>query len=473
MAEWEPVIGLEIHVQLKTLTKMFCRCENTFGGEPNTRTCPVCLAHPGALPVPNERAVEWTVKLGLALGCEIARRAVFHRKNYFYPDNPKGYQISQYDEPLCVNGSFTVPSADGDHEVGIVRAHLEDDAAKTIHIGGATGRIVGAAHSNVDFNRGGTPLVEIVTRPDIHSAEEAKRFLQLLRQTIVELGISDAEMEKGTLRADANVSVREAGESGFRTRTELKNMNSFNHIARGIDAEIRRQIHVWESGAEVIQQTLDYEVRSDTVTARRHKEEADDYRYFPEPDLVPIEPERELVERLEGELPELPGARIRRFERDYGLSFYDAEVLNGSRALAELYERIALDGVDAKSASNVLMNEFVATGVDPDAVNAQELAKVIAARATIPRAAFIRALEESADPAFVAERYLAEAVVADTSQLEPLVDRILAESPSQVELYRGGKEGLLGFFVGQVMRETQGKADPKVVNELLRQKLTA
>jgi aspartyl-tRNA(Asn)/glutamyl-tRNA(Gln) amidotransferase subunit B len=471
--DWEPVIGLEIHAHLKTRTKMFCRCQSGFGAGPNTRTCPVCLAHPGALPVPNERAVEWTIKLGLALGCEIARNAIFHRKNYFYPDNPKGYQISQYDEPLCTDGVFTAPTGDGDREVGIVRVHLEEDAAKTIHVGGATGRIVGAAHSNVDFNRGGTPLVEIVTRPDIRSADEAKRFLQLLRQTIVELGISDAEMEKGTLRADANVSVREVGETGFRTRTELKNMNSFNHIARGIDAEIRRQIHVWESGGEVVQQTLDYEVKSDTVTARRHKEEADDYRYFPEPDLVPIEPERQLVQRLERELPELPGPRIRRFEREYGLSFYDAEVLNGSRALADLYERIALDGVDAKSASNVLMNEFVATGVDPDAVNAPELAKVIAARATIPRAAFIRALEESADPAFKAERYLAEAVVADASELEPLVDRILSANPSQVELYRGGKEGLLGFFVGQVMRETQGKADPKIVNELLREKLSA
>jgi aspartyl-tRNA(Asn)/glutamyl-tRNA(Gln) amidotransferase subunit B len=472
MPEWEPVIGLEIHVQLKTRTKMFCGCDNGFGGDPNTQTCPVCLAFPGALPVPNETAVEWTIKLGLALDCEIAERAIFHRKNYFYPDNPKGYQISQYDEPLCREGSFVVPSADGDTEVGIVRAHLEEDAAKTIHVGGATGRIVGSAHSNVDFNRGGTPLVEIVTKPDIRSAEQAKRFLQLLRQTIVELGISDAEMEKGTLRADANVSVREVGETGYRTRTELKNMNSFNHIARGIEAEIRRQIEVWESGGEVVQQTLDYEVKSDTVTARRRKEEADDYRYFPEPDLVPLEPPAELVDRLKLELPELPGARIRRFEREYELPFYDAEVLNGSSSLAALYERVALDGVDAKAASNVLMNDFVATGVDPSAVNAEELAKVIAARATIPRATFAKALAESADPEFKAEAYLQEALVADTSELEPLVDRILADNPGQVAAYKGGKQGLLGFFVGQVMKETQGRADPKVVNELLRRKLS-
>ena len=472
MAEWEPVVGLEIHVQLKTRTKMFCRCENGFGTSPNRQTCPVCLAFPGALPTPNETAVEWTLKLGLALGCRIAPRALFHRKHYPYPDLPKGYQISQYDEPLCIDGRFVVPAPEGDFEVGIVRAHLEEDAAKTIHVGGATGRIVGAAHSNIDFNRGGTPLVEIVTKPDIHSADDAKRFLQLLRQTIVELGLSDAEMEKGQLRADANVSVREHGETGYRTRTELKNMNSFSHIARGIDAEVRRQIATWESGGEVVQQTLDYEVKSDTVTPRRRKEEADDYRYFPEPDLVPIEPRAEMLERLESVLPELPGARIRRFERDYGLPFYDAEVLNGSASLAALYERVALDGVDAKAVSNVLMNDFVASGVDPDLVNADELAKVIEARAAIPRAIFAKAIADSGDPEFKADTYLGEALVTETSELEPLVDRILAANPGQVAAYKGGKQGLLGFFVGQVMKETQGKADPKTVNELLRQKLT-
>jgi aspartyl-tRNA(Asn)/glutamyl-tRNA(Gln) amidotransferase subunit B len=471
MAEWEPVVGLEIHVQLKTRTKMFCRCPNTFATDPNTQTCPVCLAFPGALPTPNETAVEWTLKLGLALGCQIAPRALFHRKYYPCPDLPKGYQISQYDEPLCLDGGFTVPGPDGDVEVGIVRAHLEEDAAKTIHVGGATGRIVGAAHSNIDFNRGGTPLVEIVTKPDIHSADQARRFLQLLRQTVVELGISDAEMEKGQLRADANVSVREVGETGYRTRTELKNMNSFSHIARGIDAEVRRQVATWESGAEVVQETLDYEVKSDTVTPRRRKEEADDYRYFPEPDLVPLEPDAATLERLKAELPELPGLRIRRFEREYGLPFYDAEVLNGSAALAGLYERVALDGVDAKAASNVLMNDFVATGVDPAVVNAEELAKLIAARATIPRTTFAKALAESGDPEFKADAYLGDALVADTSELEPLIDRVLAENPGQVAAYKGGKEGLLGYFVGQVMKETQGKADPKVVNQLLKTKL--
>src|SRR5947207_4034063 len=422
MAEWEPVVGLEIHVQLKARSKMFCRWPNADATEPNTHTCPVCLAFPGALPTPSETAIEWTLKLGLALGCEIAPRAIFHRKHYPYPDLPKGYQISQYDEPLCVDGSFVVPGDDGDFEVGIVRAHLEEDAAKTIHVGGATGRIVGAAHSNIDFNRGGTPLVEIVTRPDIHSAEQARRFLHLLRQTIVELGISDAEMEKGQLRADADVSVREQGEAGYRTRTELKNMNSFSHIARGIDAEVRRQVATWEVGGEVVQQTLDYEVKSDTVTPRRRKEEADDYRYFPEPDLVPLEPEGAAVERLRSEVPELPGARIRRFEKEYELPYYDAEVLNGSAALAALYEQVALEGIEAKAASNVLMNDFVATGVDPAAVDGAELAKLIAARATIPRESFARALIESADPEFRAETYLRDTVIADAAELEPLVE---------------------------------------------------
>ena len=468
MPEWEPVIGLEIHVQLKTRTKMFCRCENIFGGEPNTRTCPVCLAHPGALPVPNERAIEWTVKLGLALDCTIAERAVFHRKNYFYPDNPKGYQISQYDEPLCTDGAMVVPGPNGDANVGIIRAHLEEDAAKTIHVGGATGRIVGAAHSNVDFNRGGTPLVEIVTQPDIRSAEEAKRFLQLLRQTIVELGISDAEMEKGTLRADANVSVRERGETGFRTRTELKNMNSFNHIARGIDAEIRRQVDVWESGGEVVQQTLDYEVKSDTVTVRRRKEEADDYRYFPEPDLVPLEPSRELVDRLRDELPELPGERIRGLAELVGFDAALDLVSTGNERKARL---LAEHGLDWTTVANVAMNQLAA--IDPLPENAPALVAVIKARERIPRDRLTASLASSATVLIDPEEVLAETVVADTSELEPLVDRILESSPAQVESYRGGKQGVLGFFVGQVMKETHGKADPRVVNELLRKKLDA
>jgi aspartyl-tRNA(Asn)/glutamyl-tRNA(Gln) amidotransferase subunit B len=465
---WQPVIGLEIHVQLKTRTKMFCRCEAGWGADANTRTCPVCLGHPGALPVMNRAAVEWTVKLGHALGCTIAGRAVFARKNYFYPDLPKGYQISQYDLPLCTDGRFLVPGPDGDREVGIVRAHLEEDAAKTIHVGGAGGRIGGAAHSLVDFNRGGTPLVEIVTQPDIHSSEEAKRFLQLLRQTIVELGISDAEMEKGTLRVDANVSVRPAGSAELRTRTELKNMNSFTYIARGIDAEVARQIEVWESGGRVVQQTYDFHADSGELTPRRSKEEADDYRYFPEPDLVPVEPPSDLVERLRSEVPEAPGARIRRLEAEVGFDLAEGLVTAGRDGL---YGRVP--GDERRAVANVIMNQLAGAGVDPEAVDGEELGKLVAARDSITRGAFAEAIAASGDPGFAAERYLADAVVGTASELEPLVEQVIAAHPGQADAYRGGKEGLLGFFVGRVMRETQGKADPKVVNELLREKLRA
>jgi aspartyl-tRNA(Asn)/glutamyl-tRNA(Gln) amidotransferase subunit B len=289
---WEPVIGLEIHIHLKTRTKMFCRCEVAYSEPENTRTCPVCLAHPGSLPVPNGKAIEWTIKLGLALECRIAEHAVFHRKHYFYPDNPKGYQISQYDEPLCLDGRLIVPGAEGESEVGIVRAHLEEDAAKNVHLGSVQGRIAGASATLVDFNRAGAPLVEIVTQPDLRSADQARRFLQLLRQTVVELGISDAEMEKGSLRFDVNVSVRPEGSDELRTRTELKNLNSFAFAARAIEREVERQIGVYESGRQVDQETLHFEPGSESAPLRS-KEEAQDYRYLPEPDLVPIEPPAE------------------------------------------------------------------------------------------------------------------------------------------------------------------------------------
>ena len=303
-SEWELVCGLEVHCHLKTRTKMFCRCALEYGAGENTHTCPVCLAHPGALPVPNGRAIEMTILLGLALDCEIAEHAVFARKNYFYPDLPKGYQISQYENPLCGPGTFAVPTADGDREIGIVRAHLEEDAAKTVHAGGATGRSVGADYSLVDFNRGGTPLLEIVSEPDLRSADEAMWFLRLLRQTIAELGVSDAEMEKGTLRADVNVSVRKRGEEGFRPRWEIKNMNSFTFIGRAIEAAFRQQVAAHEAGEELVQSTYDYDPDTDRLTVHRSKEEADDYRYFPEPDLVPVEPPAELVDRLRDELGE-------------------------------------------------------------------------------------------------------------------------------------------------------------------------
>ena len=472
MTDWQCVIGLEIHVQLKTITKMFCRCENRPGDDANTLTCPICLAHPGALPVPNEQAIEWTIRLGSALGCTIAPRSLFHRKNYFYPDLPKGYQISQYDSPLCENGRVIVPREEGSFEVGITRAHLEEDAAKTVHLGGSEGRISGAEVSLVDFNRGGTPLVEIVTEPDLHDVDDARIFLQFLRQTVVELGISDAEMEKGSLRCDANVSVRELGESGFRTKTELKNMNSFTFVARGIEAEIERQISLYEAGSNVKQETLHFDPKSGKISSLRSKEEAHDYRYLPEPDLVMITTNPEWITGIKMELPELPFERLGRIQKEYGLSFYDSQVLNGSRSVVSLFERLVSAGADAKVSANVLQNQFAVAGVNPDDVNSAELAEVISAREALPRGVFETAIAKSGEPDFTAESYLAESVIADSEELGSLVDLILEKSPEQVAAYRNGKEGLVGFFVGKVMKETDGKADPRIVNDLVRKKLS-
>jgi aspartyl-tRNA(Asn)/glutamyl-tRNA(Gln) amidotransferase subunit B len=461
-SDWELVCGLEVHVHLKTRTKMFCRCALEYGAAENTHTCPICLAHPGALPAPNKRAVEMTILLGLALDCEIAERAIFARKNYFYPDNAKGYQISQYEAPLCGPGRFLLPTEDGDREIGIVRAHLEEDAAKTVHAGGATGRSVGADYSLVDFNRGGTPLLEIVSEPDLRSADEAMSYLRLLRQTIRELDVSDADMEKGTLRADVNVSVRRAGEEGFRPRWEIKNMNSFRFIGRAIEAAFRQQVAAHEAGEEVAQSTYDYDPDTDRLTVHRSKEEADDYRYFPEPDLVPIEPPAELVERQRRELPpDLPVERIRLRAVDLGFASATELVTTGRDWNAEA---LVDAGLDWKTAAAVAMNRG-----DFHRMNARALAEIV--QANVTREALDEAFAAAAKGAIKAEHYLSRVAVSDEGTLGPIIDAVLAANPDQVETYRGGKEGVLGFFVGQVMRETQGKADPKVVNQLLREKL--
>ena len=392
---------------------------------------------------------------------------MFHRKNYFYPDLPKAYQISQYDEPLCSNGKLAVPTADGDVTIGITRAHLEEDAAKNVHVA-ASGRMHGATATLVDFNRGGTPLVEIVTEPDLHDADTAKRFLQLLRQTVVELGLSDAELEKGSMRFDVNVSVRPAGSDELRTRTELKNMNSFNFAAKGIEREIARQIRIYEAGGTVEQETLHFDPTQEESPPMRSKEEAQDYRYFPEPDLVPVHPPAELVERLRGEIGELPGARIRRIADT--LSFYDADVLV-TGGLDRLWSDVVAAGADAEGSGERAREPVRRGGHRTGAVDAGELAKLVAARSEIPRAAFDEALAKVGDAGFSAAPYLEQKVVADASELDPIIDRIIEANPGQAEQFRSGKEGLLGFFVGQVMKETGGKADPRVVNERVRAKL--
>jgi aspartyl-tRNA(Asn)/glutamyl-tRNA(Gln) amidotransferase subunit B len=481
---WEAVIGLEIHVQLDTETKMFCRCPNATGGEPNTRCCPVCTAQPGALPTSNRRAVEKTIEIGLALGSEIAERAVFARKNYFYPDSPKGYQISQYEEPLCVGGRLDVPTAEGEEAVRLVRAHLEEDAAKTVHSGGASGRITGSTGSVVDFNRCGTPLVEIVTQPDLRSPEQVRRFVTLLRATLRAIGASECDMENGSMRADANVSVRRPGEDGLRTKVELKNMNSIAFLERGVAHELARQAEVYEAGGAVEQDTVHYDPVTDTMTSMRSKEEADDYRYFPEPDLAPLAPEPELVERLREGLPELPAARLRRFEQSYELPFRAAADLALAPALSAYFEELAaLTGTPRVSANWVLnefsrhLNEDGATAEDSP-VRPPALAALVglvedgtlgSAGAKQVFAALV-AGEGGGDPArIVAERGLAQ--ISDEGELRRVVEQVVAANGAQAEQFRAGKEAVLGFFVGQVMKATGGRADPKAVQALLRDAL--
>src|SRR4051812_18906530 len=356
---YEPVIGLEIHVQLSTATKMFCSCALSFGEPPNTRTCPVCLGLPGTLPVVNAEAIHYGLMIGLALGCELAPRSIFHRKNYFYPDLPKGYQISQYDEPLCLGGQL------GD--VRIHRVHLEEDAAKNVHVG-ASGRLHGSDASIVDFNRGGTPLAEIVTEPDLRDATAAAEWLRLLRATLRRLGVSDVNMEEGSLRCDANISIRPAGTTELGTKTELKNMNSFRFIERGIRAEVARQESIVLGGGQVEQETLHFDPRTEAITSLRSKEEAHDYRYFPEPDLPPVAITRAMLDRARAALPELPDARRERFERDLGLSHDSAKLLAFRGELGDFYERaLSTDGVEPQPLANWVTNELVSRlGADSD-----------------------------------------------------------------------------------------------------------
>jgi aspartyl-tRNA(Asn)/glutamyl-tRNA(Gln) amidotransferase subunit B len=467
--ELEPVIGLEIHVQLATATKMFCGCQLGFGEPPNTRTCPVCLGLPGALPVVNARAIHYGLMIGLALGCELAPRSIFHRKNYFYPDLPKGYQISQYDEPLCRGGALA--------GVRIHRVHLEEDAAKLIHLG-ASGRIHGSEVSVVDFNRGGTPLVEIVTEPDLHSPAAAREWLELLRATLRALGVSDVNMEEGSLRADANVSLRPAGSERLGTKTELKNMNSFRYLERGVAAEIERQRAILEAGGEVVQETLHFDPSSGELTTLRSKEEAQDYRYFPEPDLVPIATTDAMLAAARAAMPELPAVRAERFERELGLAHDRAHQLAFRGELGDFYELALGEGPgEAVALANWVGGELVARIGEQDPAESLVTPAAVAALValvssgslamTAAREVLDVLVERGGKPAqIVAERGLG--AIDDSAALAEIVARAIAGDPAAAEQVRSGNAKAVGALVGAVMRETRGRADGAQVTALIR-----
>jgi aspartyl-tRNA(Asn)/glutamyl-tRNA(Gln) amidotransferase subunit B len=470
---YEPVIGLEIHVQLRTRTKMFCGCELSFGDPPNTHTCPICLGHPGTLPVTNAEAVHFGLIIGLALGCEIAPRSIFHRKNYFYPDLPKGYQISQYDIPLGRNGQL------GD--VRIHRVHLEEDAAKLVHAG-SSGRIHGAEASVVDFNRGGTPLVEIVSEPDIHSPQQAEEWLRLLRATLKQTGVSDVNMEEGSLRVDANVSIRPVGEANLGTKTELKNMNSFRFVRRGMEAEIARQEQIVADGGQVEQETLHFDPVSGTLSPLRSKEYAHDYRYFPEPDLVPLAPTADMLNRARDALPELPLERSERLERDLGVTGEQARQLAYSSELGDFFEAAvaaADGGGDARVLANWVTNDLVArlgeTELRESKIEARALARLVAmvgageVSGSAAKEVLGVLVEQGGDPAgIVAERGLGK---AGGDELGAIVDQALAENEDAVEKIRSGNDKAIGAIVGAVMRQTKGRADGGEVQRLIRERI--
>ncbi len=473
-AALEPVIGLEIHVQLSTRTKMFCGCELSFGDPPNTHTCPVCLGLPGALPVANARAVRDALLIGLALGSDLAPRSIFHRKNYFYPDLPKGYQISQYDQPLCRGGHL------GD--VRIHRVHMEEDAAKLVHIG-RSGRIHGSDASVVDFNRGGTPLVEVVSEPDLRAPAQAREWLELLAVTLRRLDVSDVRMEEGSLRCDANVSVRQAGSEALGVKTELKNMNSFRFIERGIEAEIERQSAILEAGGEVEQETLHFDPRTGELTPLRSKEEAHDYRYFPEPDLIPVDVTEEMIAAARAALPELPAARAERFQSELGLHPDTARVLAFRLELGDYFEAaLAADGAEAQPLANWVVNELVGQLEDADPAESnvapEALARLVAmvegkeVTAGAAKQVLARLVAEGGDPAAIIEAEDLAAIGGDGGELAEIVARAIEADPDAADKVRGGNAKAIGALVGAVMRETKGRADGGEVTRLIREQLS-
>ena len=477
-AKYEPVIGLEVHVQLLTASKIFCSCSTRFGAPPNSNVCPVCLGLPGALPVLNRKAVEFAVLAGMALNCRINETSIFARKNYFYPDLPKGYQISQYDKPLAEFGCIDIKSADRAKKINITRLHLEEDAGKSLHEGFPEAD----KKTAVDLNRTGVPLIEIVSEPDISSPEEAYEYLTRLREIILYTGVSDCNMEEGSLRCDANVSIRPRGQKELGTKTEVKNVNSFRFIREALEYEIDRQIEVLDSGGRVSQETRLYNANEGRTYGMRSKEQAHDYRYFPEPDLLPLVVDAQWKSAIARELPEMPEARRARMVTDYGISDKDAVVLTVSRSRADQFEEAAKAAKNPKRVANLVQSELMgrlkAKGIDLEdspismkgvAVSA-DLVESGAISGKILKDLYDLCFERSQDFPEVYEKEKPQQIT-DAAAIEQIVDQVLAQNPKQLEQYRAGKTTMLGFFVGQVMKLSKGQANPKLVNELLAKKL--
>ncbi len=476
--KYEPVIGLEVHVQLLTQTKIFCGCSTQFGAPPNSNVCPVCLGLPGALPVLNKRAVEFAVLASQALNCQVRETSIFARKNYFYPDLPKGYQISQFDKPLAEHGWIEIALAGGTKKIGITRLHMEEDAGKSIH----DGLVDSSVYTSIDLNRSGTPLVEIVSEPDMRSADEAFAYLTLLKEIILYTGVSDCNMEEGSLRCDANVSVRPRGQEKFGTKAEIKNVNSFRFIREAIEYEIDRQIEVIEAGDKIQQETRLYNAHEGKTYSMRSKEQAHDYRYFPEPDLRPLMVSPLLQETIRKTLPELPEARRKRMVSDYGITEYDASVLTVSKSLADQFEEAAKAARNPKRVANLVQSELIgrlkAKGLEIEQSPISMKGVALSADLVESGAISSKILKDLYDKAFAAGEDFPAVYdrekpqqITDVAALGKIIDEIVAANPKQAEQYRAGKTTIIGFFVGQVMKASQGQAQPELVNELLAKKL--